>query len=154
MLLLKYIFIISKFIFSFGYYLVKYDNLSVTNLFRVYLAMTFSSMVLGRVYSQLPDQSKATQAAKTAFKIIDRKSLIDSMSEEGLRPDKVTGNIEFKKVCFEYSIRPGVQILYNFDLSVQNGQTNALVGPSGCGKVNIKKITELIRIKICRSSFF
>ena len=98
--------------------------------------MTFSSLILGRVYAQLPDQIKARQAAKTAFKIIDRKSKIDSMSQLGLKPEKFLGNIEFKNVCFEYSSRPDIKILNNFNLSVQNGKTTALVGPSGCGKVN------------------
>ena len=65
---------------------------------------------------------------------MERKSKIDSMSEEGIRLDKVVGNIEFKSVHFEYPNRPGLPILRGFDLSVQNGQTNALVGPSGCGK--------------------
>lgn len=120
--------------FSFGYYLVKTDGLKVAHLYTIYAAMTFSSLILGRVYSQLPDQIKAKQAAKTAFKIIDRKSKIDSMSAFGLRPEKITGNIEFKNVCFEYSSRPGHKILNDFNLTVQNGQTNALVGASGCGK--------------------
>ncbi len=122
--------------FSFGYYLVKTENLKVSHLYTVYAAMTFSSLILGRVYAQLPDQVKARQSTKTAFKIIDRKSKIDSMSQLGLKPSKFLGNIEFKNVCFEYSSRPGIKILNNFNLSVQNGQTNALVGPSGCGKVN------------------
>ena len=64
--------------FSFGYYLMKNDGLALTNLFRVYAMITFSSMVLGRVYAQIPNQGKARNAAKTAVKIISRKSKIDS----------------------------------------------------------------------------
>lgn len=120
--------------FSFGYYLIKNDNLKVSELYTVYAAMTFSSLVLGRVYSQLPDQNKARQSAKTAFKIINRKSNIDSMSEDGIRPLTSIGNIEFKNVCFEYPTRPDHRVLQNFNLSVKNGQSNALVGTSGCGK--------------------
>ena len=74
------------------------------------------------------------QAAKTVFKLIDRKSKIDSMSEDGIKLDNVIGKIEFKNVHFEYSTRPGIKILNGFNLSVNNGETNALVGPSGCGK--------------------
>ena len=121
--------------FTFGFYLIKTDGLLVANLFRVYAAMTFSSMVLGRVYAQLPDQGKARNAAKTAIKIIDRKSKIDSMSEEGIKLDSsIAGNIEFKDVHFEYPSRPGIRILNGLNLSIKNGETNALVGPSGCGK--------------------
>jgi hypothetical protein len=53
-------------VFSFGYYLIKNDGLKVAELYIVYAAMTFSSLVLGRVYSQLPDQRKAASAAKTS----------------------------------------------------------------------------------------
>lgn len=95
------IFFVQLSAFSFGYFLIKSDNLSVTDLYRIYAAMTFSSLVLGRVYSQLPDQTKATQAARTAFRIIDRKSKIDSLSQDGIKLDKVIGNIEFKNVSFE-----------------------------------------------------
>jgi len=128
------IFFIQITVFSFGYYLIKNDGLKVAELYIVYAAMTFSSLVLGRVYSQLPDQRKAASAAKTVFKQIDRKSKIDSLSEDGIFPEKCLGNIEFKNVSFEYSSRPGVKILKDFNLNVNNGETNALVGPSGCGK--------------------
>jgi ABC-type multidrug transport system fused ATPase/permease subunit len=82
----------------------------------------------------LPDQNEAKKASKIVFKIIERKSKIDSLSENGLKLDNVIGNIEFKNVHFEYTARPGIRILNGFNLSVNNGQTNALVGPSGCGK--------------------
>nr|UOU03323.1 ATP-binding cassette subfamily B1-like 3-2 [Brachionus rubens] len=120
--------------FSFGYYLIKTDGLSVTNLFAVYAVMTFSSMILGRAYSSLPDQNLASSATKTAFRIIDRISKIDSFSEDGLKPDKLYGNIKFENVHFRYPNRPNVKVLNGFSLEIKNGTTNALVGPSGCGK--------------------
>jgi ABC-type multidrug transport system fused ATPase/permease subunit len=128
------IFFIQTSAFSFGWMLLKNNSLALTDLYRIYAAMTFSSMTLGRVYAQLPDQTKAKSCSKTVFKIIDRKSKIDSLSEDGIKIDNVIGKIEFKNVNFEYTTRPGVKILNNFNLSVNNGETNALVGPSGCGK--------------------
>jgi ATP-binding cassette, subfamily B (MDR/TAP), member 1 len=88
-------------------------------------------MVLGRVYSQLPDQKKALDGAKTAFRIIERKSKIDSFSEEGVKPDSVLGEIKFENVHFHYPNRPDIKILKGFNLVCKKGQTNALVGPSG-----------------------
>ena len=99
--------------------------------------MTFSSMILGRLYAELPDQNKARECTKTAFKIVDRKSKIDSFSETGETLEEVEGRIEFKNVDFEYAARPGVKILDNFSLNIPNGKTNALVGHSGCGKSTI-----------------
>ncbi len=101
------------------------------------LAMTFSSLVHGRLYAELPDQKKAKESTKTVFKIIDRKSQIDSFSETGNTLDDVVGQIEFKNVDFEYASRPGVKILDNFSLNIENSKTNALVGRSGCGKSTV-----------------
>lgn len=120
--------------FSFGYYLIKNDGLATADLYKIYASITFSSMILGRAFSTLPDQKKSLSAAKTAFKIINRKSKIDSLNEEGLKPDSIIGNIRFDNVTFKYPTRPNVKILNGFNLEVKNGQTNALVGPSGCGK--------------------
>ncbi|CAF0737437.1 unnamed protein product [Brachionus calyciflorus] len=128
------IFFVQATAFSFGYYLIKTDGLEVTSLFSVYALMTFSSMILGRSYSQLPDQNLASSATKTAFKIIDRKSKIDNFSEDGLKPGRVVGDIKFENVHFRYPNRPNIKILNGFNLEVKNGTTNALVGPSGCGK--------------------
>lgn len=41
--------------------------------------------------------------------------------------------IEFKDVVFHYPLRPDVQVLNGFNLTVLPGQTVALVGASGSG---------------------
>ena len=105
------VFFIQTAAFSFGWNLIKNDNLAVTDLYRIYAVMTFSSMTLGRVYAQMPDQKKAKDCTRTVFRIIERKSKIDSLSEDGIKLDNVIGNIEFKNVYFEYSTRPGIKIL-------------------------------------------
>jgi ABC-type bacteriocin/lantibiotic exporter with double-glycine peptidase domain len=128
------LFFIQMTAFSYGWSLMKSDGLKTADLFKVYAVMTFSSMLLGRIYAQLPDQKKARDSTKTAFEIIERTSKIDSLSNDGIKLDNVVGNIEFKNVDFEYSTRPGIKILNNFNLSIKNGQSNALVGSSGCGK--------------------
>ena len=120
--------------FSFGWKLMQDDGLRVSELYRIYAVMTFSSLILGQVYSKLPDQNRARDCTKSSLEIINRKSKIDSMNEDGLKPEKIIGNIEFKNVYFEYPSRLGIKILQNFNLSIKNGETFALVGESGCGK--------------------
>nr|QNH67870.1 ATP-binding cassette transporter subfamily B member 1-like protein X3 [Brachionus rotundiformis] len=128
------VFFIQATAFSFGFELVSNNELSVPDLFRIFPIMTFSALILARSYSLLPDQNLASSAAKTAFKIIERKSQIDNFSEEGLKPEKVVGNIKFENVHFRYPNRPQVKVLNGFNLEIKNGTTNALVGTSGCGK--------------------
>ena len=76
----------------------------------------------------------ARAAAGGIFKVIDRKSLIDSSSYEGIHPDRIKGDIEFKNVFFNYPSRPDVSILQGANFSVPKGKSIALVGSSGCGK--------------------
>ncbi len=68
------LFFIQAIAFSLGYYLMKTENLSVTNIFRIYSSITFSSMILGRVYSQLPDQRKSKGNKIFFFASIERNS--------------------------------------------------------------------------------
>ncbi len=145
--------------FSYGYYLIQNEGLKLQNLFRIYASITFSSLALGRLFAQMPDATKARQAGSMSLKILERKSKIDSLSESGLKPNlnnssltKKGAEIEFRNVTFKYSskINPmknystttttsnsfknNFKILNGLNLKIKNGQSNALVGPSGGGK--------------------
>ena len=91
-------------------------------------------MALGRIFADMPDSKKARDACEMALNVINRKSKIDSMSTEGTRPEKVNGNIVFKNVHFKYPNRPNLKILNGLNINVKSGESNALVGESGCGK--------------------
>ena len=47
-----------------------------------------------------------------------------------------------KNVYFRYPARPNVPVLQGLSVSVEPGQTLALVGPSGCGKSTIVSLIE------------
>ncbi|KAK3779552.1 hypothetical protein RRG08_045298 [Elysia crispata] len=81
-------------------------------------------------------------AAYGVFQILDRKSKIDSFSEEGLQPQTLTGNISLKGVHFTYPSREDVKILNGLDLTVPAGKTVALVGQSGCGKSTVVQLLQ------------
>ena len=50
--------------------------------------------------------------------------------------------MEFKEVEFNYPSRPDSKVLQGLSLSMQAGQTLALVGPSGCGKSTTVSLVE------------
>lgn len=52
----------------------------------------------------------AKAAAYKIFEIIDRVPDIDSMSNEGFKPEQVKGEITFKNVEFTYPSRTDVQV--------------------------------------------
>jgi ATP-binding cassette, subfamily B (MDR/TAP), member 1 len=125
------IFFIQSIAFGYGWYLIKNENLEIQDLYRIYSSLTFASMILGRNFSQLSDMKKAKDGARTAFRIIERKSKIDSLSEEGLKPNEIFGEIKFENVHFRYPNRSQIKILKGFNLTCNKGETTALCGPSG-----------------------
>ena len=120
--------------FAYGFHLIKREEISTDNMFRIYSSITIAALKLGRVYAQLPEQRRSKEAARTAFRLIERRSLIDPLNEaDGVRPStsSVAAEIRFDNVHFAYPTRPDAKILNGFSLSVKCGETHALVGPSG-----------------------
>lgn len=103
-------------------------------VFRVFFVLVLAASGISRTSAIGADSTKANDSAISVFEILDRKSKIDSSSEEGMVIASVRGNIEFQKVCFYYPLRPSVQIFNDLSLKIPSGQTAALVGESGSGK--------------------
>lgn len=57
------------------------------------------------------------------------KYVIDSSSDEGLKPSSVDGEIIFQDVSFAYPTRPDINVFNSMSLTIKAGQTVALVGP-------------------------
>lgn len=68
---------------------------------------------------------------------IDRESLIDGTSLEGVRLPHPEGTIEFKNVSFAYPSRPEITVLEQYDLVIPANKHTALIGLSGSGKSTI-----------------
>jgi ABC-type multidrug transport system fused ATPase/permease subunit len=54
------------------------------------------------------------------------KYSIDPLSDSGLAPKEVKGDIDFANVTFAYPARPDVNALAQFSLKIRAGQTVAL----------------------------
>jgi len=129
------LFFITMVTLSFCYRIIEADNILVHRIYQVYIPISLCSVLVVRVYNQLPDLKKARNSAKTAFEIIERKSQIDPLSnDKGLKLSRFEGHIEFKNVSFSYPNKPNKKVLDNFNLKIKRNQINALVGPNGSGK--------------------
>ncbi|RYG50599.1 ATP-binding cassette domain-containing protein, partial [archaeon] len=67
---------------------------------------------------------------------------VDPDAKGGDAAAKVSGHIEFRNVSFAYPTRPHQPVLQNFSLTIEPGQTVALVGPSGSGKSTVVQLLE------------
>ncbi|XP_031622750.1 multidrug resistance protein homolog 65-like [Contarinia nasturtii] len=127
--------------FWYGVKLVLEDRDNVDKEYTpAVLMITFFGLICGaeniaKTAPFLESFASACGSAASIFKVIDRTSKIDSMSNEGKVPTfEIQGNISFKNVQFSYPSRSDVQILRGLNIEIQAGQSVALVGDSGNGK--------------------
>ncbi|XP_075128118.1 ATP-dependent translocase ABCB1-like [Leptodactylus fuscus] len=128
--------------FQFGAFLVSEGYMTFDNVFLVFAAIVFGALALGQTSSFAPDYAKAKISAAHIFSLLERKPLIDSYSDVGLKPSGCDGRIMFSGVHFNYPTRPDVSVLQGLDISVGKGETLALVGSSGCGKSTTVQLLE------------
>ncbi len=76
----------------------------------------------------------AMASSERIFKLLDREPEIVS-PKDGVKPEKLRGEIEFKNVWFAYEDEN--YVLKNLNFKVNPGETIALVGATGAGKTSI-----------------
>ncbi|XP_008542571.1 bile salt export pump isoform X2 [Equus przewalskii] len=103
-------------------------------LVQIFLGVIVGALNLGNASSCLEAFAAGRAAATSIFETIDRKPIIDCMSEDGYKLDRIKGEIEFHNVTFHYPSRPEVQILNNLSMVIKSGEMTGVVGSSGAGK--------------------
>ncbi|KAI9141757.1 ATP-binding cassette transporter protein [Paraphysoderma sedebokerense] len=120
--------------FWWGSRLIADNTIDVGQLVNVLVAYIIGSFSLGNASPNFAAFFSAKVSGQRVFAIIDRQSEIDSFDESGEKPENVSGKIEFVDIDFAYPTRPDVPILKKFNLTIEPGETVALVGASGSGK--------------------
>ena len=102
--------------------------------FTSYLSMFWSPIRnLANFYNKIITN---ISAAERVFDILDTEP--DIRDEEGAtKLHKIEGRVEFDHVSFAYSDEPDVMVLKDVSFKVKQGETIALVGPTGAGKSTV-----------------
>lgn len=119
--------------FRLGTYLVAYQGLVFTDMFKVMSAMTFGALAIGQNQSIMPDMAEAKEAIDRIWLVFRRKPKIDSFSPSGQK-DLQIPRVNADQVEFTYPSRKLVQVLKGLSFEASQNKTVALVGQSGCGK--------------------
>ena len=89
---------------------------------------------VARIFAELQN---AQASAERIITLINTEPEITDLSNSKTSGE-ILGNVDFKKVGFYY--KPYAPVLENFNLSVQAGETIALVGATGGGKTTIANL--------------
>ncbi|KAJ4259744.1 hypothetical protein NW762_007675 [Fusarium torreyae] len=115
---------------------------SVGTVFTVVLSVLLASSSIGLLYPQVPALANGAAAASELFKIFDKPSSLDPLSNEGKVPSTCQGQLQVDDISFSYPSRPDTQVLKNLTLNIPAGKTTAFVGASGSGKSTIIGLLE------------
>ncbi|KAG4060059.1 ABC transporter B family member 2 [Phytophthora cactorum] len=113
------------------------------DVFAAFFAVMMGTGSLGQISPNITAVSTAIGAAKELFAILDTPSTIDAENEvAGIVPNSCEGKIEAVNVNFTYPSRPETQILRDYNITIEPGQTVAFAGSSGGGKSTLIALLE------------
>jgi ATP-binding cassette, subfamily B, bacterial len=110
-------------------------ELSAFVLYAVLLASAGAS--LSEVWG---DIQRAAGAAERLADLLNEHPAIQAPAVPVRLPSPLRGQIAFDDVTFAYPTRPGQSALRGLSLTVEQGETVALVGPSGAGKTTVLQL--------------
>uniref|UniRef100_UPI00358FF9D4 bile salt export pump n=1 Tax=Myxine glutinosa TaxID=7769 RepID=UPI00358FF9D4 len=128
--------------FWYGSSLVIAEEYSPGTLLQVFFGVLVGAINLGQASPCLEAFATGRGAATPVFNTIDRRSLIDPMSENGYKLEKVKGDIELQNVTFSYPTRTEIDALDNMNVIAKAGENTAFVGSSGAGKSTVVQLIQ------------
>lgn len=88
------------------------------------------------------DLLRGAGAASRLNELLNEKPTIAVPARPLELPSPVRGKLAFENVTFRYPTRPEVSALAEFSLTIEPGETVAIVGPSGAGKSTLFQLAE------------
>lgn len=84
----------------------------------------------------ITELQNALACAARVFELIDAEPQIpEADNAHELSAEEIDGRVNIENVEFSYT--PDKELIRDFNLSIENGQRVAIVGPTGCGKTTV-----------------
>ena len=117
--------------------LARQGQIELGNVVTYYSALSmlgFPTITSIRSYSMI---SSGLAGARRLLSIMNTENDLDENSDGHVKP--IAGKVEFKNVCFAYE--EGNPTLQDLNLTVEPGQTVAIVGQTGSGKPSLIRLS-------------
>ncbi|KMS54324.1 ABC transporter ATP-binding protein [Novosphingobium barchaimii LL02] len=88
------------------------------------------------------DLVRGAGAASRLAELLGERPTIAAPARALLLPEPPRGKLAFERVTFRYPSRPDLPALHDFNLTIEPGETVAIVGPSGGGKSTLFQLAE------------
>jgi ATP-binding cassette subfamily B (MDR/TAP) protein 1 len=140
--------------FWYGGTLIASHEYSTFQVYICFVSLISGSQIAGSIFTYAPDASKAMHASREIQDIMNLKPTINNTAPTTPPPTQAgtekkqtqqslsACRVEFEHVSFTYPSRPTRRALDDLHITVEPGQTLALVGQSGSGKSTCVSLLE------------